>query len=254
MPEAPEIRAMTDFVNYISKFRKYVKLEIMPISKNKDISFKSNPFILTGQSVGKEIILTCDFETHKKNILLNMGMSGEFYFCDKANWPRISKNVVLRFEGTDGSYLCIHDVRRFAKWREGMTSGKNRGPDPFDDPINFKENVVFNFFKDKLFQKNFIFECMLNQKYFNGIGTYLNSVILYRANENPFQSGYDYIKKYGEKLFEILFQTINESYELQKQGKTIDPEWYYPYRLSEYVMTKGGRKFWFDKKWNSFRK
>jgi endonuclease VIII-like 1 len=268
MPEAPEIKMYTDFLNYISEKSSCVGIQKMPQSKNKDISFSVlDPELgipslkLRFESKGKEIGANFLHENGSlyKRYLFQMGMSGYWLLCDEPSFHKnikIKNNTVLRFliysELTDiHGFLCLVDTRRFAKWSEVTPDkwGNNRGPDPFYERDQFKENILFS-----LHQKDFgkpIYETLMNQKYFNGIGNYLRAVICGRIDETPFQSARDYIKKDPDLFFDTIWQVIDESYDMQIKNAT-PSNWYSPYddKKEKNLEDSNGRRFWYKKKWD----
>ena len=188
MPEAPEILMYTDFLSYVSTKSDCHGIQKMPVSKNKDISFSImdpelmlNPLKMDFESKGKEIALNLYNEDFIfKRYLFQMGMSGYWLICDEPNFhntPKIKNNTVLRIlihskESDINGFLCLVDTRRFAKWSEVNNGlwGSNRGPDPYRQRELFKENILLSL-HEKEFNKP-IYEVLLNQKYFNGVGNY----------------------------------------------------------------------------------
>jgi len=93
-----------------------------------------------------------------------------------------------------------------------------------------------------------IYQVMLDQKYFCGVGNYLRAVILNCINDDPFQTSRDYINKNGEEFLDAVIGVIQESYDLQTDNK-MEKAWYYPYGSGEKIVDKNKRTFWFDKRW-----
>jgi endonuclease VIII-like 1 len=268
MPESPEIRMYTDFLNYIGSKSSCHGVQKMPISKNKDISFSImdpelglHPLSLSFESKGKEISMNLyNEDTFYKRYLFQMGMSGYWLLCDEPNFhstPKVKNNTVLRLliHSSDSDvhgFLCLVDTRRFAKWSEVNKDswGSNRGPDPFYQRDVFKENILFSL-HEKEFNKP-IYEVLLNQKFFNGVGNYIRAVICGRIDVNPFQSARDYIKINPDLFFETIWNVMDESYDLQISNKMTN-DWYSPYddKKEGYIEDSNKRKFWYKKKWKS---
>ena len=268
MPESPEIKMYTDFLNYISEKSVCHGLQKMPISKNKDISFsimdpelKLTPLRVQFQSKGKEIGMDLyNGDSFYKRYLFQMGMSGYWLLCDEPNFhatPRVKNNTVFRIiihsEKNDVfGFLCLIDTRRFAKWSEVSKGawGSNRGPDPYYERDLFKENVLFSL-KEKEFNKP-VYEVLLNQKYFNGVGNYVRAVICGRLDWTPFQSARDYIKVNPDLFFETIWNVLDESYALQTSNN-MSNDWYSPYddKGEAQVEDSNKRKFWYKKKWKT---
>jgi endonuclease VIII-like 1 len=91
-------------------------------------------------------------------------------------------------------------------------SGQKRGPDPLKNFDEFKLNVISNL--NKVEFKKPICEVLLNQKYFNGVGAYLNSEIMGRLDIDPFMNFNELTKSELDKLFNMIFTCCNESYNL----------------------------------------
>jgi len=266
MPEAPEILMYTDFLSYIGTKSFCHGIQKMPISKNKDISFsimdpelQLNPLTMEFESKGKEIALNLyDKNNFHKRFLFQMGMSGYWLVCDEPNFhstPRVKNNTVLRIlihsgESDVNGFLCLVDTRRFAKWSEISKDawGSNRGPDPYRQRDVFKENILLSL-HEKEFNKP-IYEVLLNQKYFNGVGNYIRAVICGRIDINPFQNARDYIKTDPDLFFKIIWDTIDESYDLQIKNKMTN-DWYSPYdnKKESFIEDSNKRRFWYKNKW-----
>mmetsp|Transcript_16070 Transcript_16070/g.13207 ORF Transcript_16070/g.13207 Transcript_16070/m.13207 type:complete len:125 (-) Transcript_16070:219-593(-) len=119
-----------------------------------------------------------------------MGMSG--YFKLTLNGQE-HKHAHIKFHTHDGRSLSFVDVRRFGKWKQGVTWNKDRGPDPTIEFEEFKTHVGKNLHK-AVFSKP-IYETLMDQKFFNGIGNYLRAEILYRIPSlNPNTTGREAIK------------------------------------------------------------
>ena len=75
-----------------------------------------------------------------------------------------------------------HDVNRFVdgEW------GEDRGPCVITEPQLFRQNILENL-EHKAFNRP-LCEAMLNQEFFNGVGNYLRSEVLYRLKIRPFES------------------------------------------------------------------
>jgi endonuclease VIII-like 1 len=263
MPEYAEVRLMSDFINEVSKHNELAK-SIYAIRPNKrvisDFSNIKYPFSYISTTKGKELKLEILDSNHKLHIItFTMGMSGTWQLFKSSQ--KISNSVRLVIE-LPGYNLCLLDTRRFAvwKWRD---FNESRGPDPVQDFDNFKNNVIKNLNK-KIFQKP-IFEILLNQTYFNGVGNYLRSTVLYRLNRNPFVSAQQYIQEVPE-IFEEVRNCCLFAY--QKQGaqlrdwKNPNPnpnieksqqeflDWVF-YQKGKSFVDSNGRNFWYHPQWEN---
>lgn len=182
MPEGPEIRTSSLFVNNVCKNVTFTgNPEKSVVSKNPEVVFDSKKYSISSESRGKEIalFLTChERQNIKTRILFRFGMSGRFRFTPADN---LFKHSHLTFYTTDSPKraLSFVDPRRFGSWHETDDWGPDRGPDPVSEYQLFRCNILNNLHLD-VFSKP-ICEVMLNQKYFNGIGNYLRAEILFRS-------------------------------------------------------------------------
>ena len=82
----------------------------------------------------------------------------------------------LKFYSNADTTLSFVDVRRFGKWKQGLAWSDGRGPDPTTEYDEFWKNVMTNLTK----LKKPLYEMLMDQKYFNGIGNYLRAEIIFR--------------------------------------------------------------------------
>lgn len=194
MPECPELHLASQFVNIVCKGRIFkgpvIKSEV---SKLAEVDFNGE-YTISAASRGKEIKLTLvPYGNGKKSankrkpldIVFQFGMSGRFDF-DKV--AEMRKHAHLNFFTKDEPRMVLSyvDPRRFGKWQVGGDWSTKRGPCVLFEYDEFRRNVLENV-KKPAFNKP-ICECLLNQKYFNGVGNYLRSEILFRAGIPPFVS------------------------------------------------------------------
>ena len=244
MPEYLEILANSEHINSLSG-NKFTKIRTQSISKyieKNNFQYQNeNQFKLTAEHNGKQLAINFN----DKRLLFSMGMSGGFIFIpDKEIPTNIKKHAVMIFEGEDYN-LVLHDIRRFAKWTQSKGWGKDRGPDPIKDKENFEKNIINNLHK-KAFEKP-IYELLMDQKYFSGVGNYLRAMILYRSGGDIFSSAKDYIEQNHEKLFQSINQILLEGIQYLKEGKDFPASWYYPYFSSNFLIDRNNRRFWFHK-------
>ena len=270
MPEISEVRIMSEFINKVASDTDYfVGISKNTEHKNKtDLALPFNHFQLKAYSRGKELMLRfigLDFvesDSDIRTLVFTMGMSGNWnYSKDIFSIP---KHTHLTIVGCDGGVLGMYDVRRFARW-DWRSWNPERGHDPVQETEPFRKDILENITKDKIFQKP-IYEAMMNQKYFNGVGNYLRAEILGRIDLDPRLSARDYITRAGEQFFNITEKVIVESYilgggqfkdwynqaDLDKKKSKEFQEWMQFYFNKERcvpVKDKQDRNFWIDKKW-----
>uniref|UniRef100_A0A8C4WIC3 Endonuclease 8-like 1 n=1 Tax=Gopherus evgoodei TaxID=1825980 RepID=A0A8C4WIC3_9SAUR len=208
MPEGPELHLASCYINTVCAGLIFSgKVEKSEVSKNPEVLFESDAYVISATSRGKEIKLTLTPLKEEKNTLpgrgrdreelsqnglqqpmdlvFRFGMSGSFKFTSAAELP---KHAHLRFYTKESPHraLCFVDCRRFGRWEVHGTWQPDRGPCVMLEYEKFRENVLRNL-SDKAFNKP-ICEALLNQKFFNGIGNYLRAEILYRLKIPPFEN------------------------------------------------------------------
>lgn len=257
MPELPECKIMSDYINQHSKNKTFNK--IFNVEKgNIPSEYSSNDFTLCSTTNGKELQLSLQFADKHIPVYVFMGMSGNWIYTSTNEWNN-TKYVRLRLDDTTGHSLLLYGGYMGPKYNINKPfTGAKRGPDPLKNFDKFKENIISNLDK-KDFNKP-IYEALLNQKYFNGIGNYLRSTIIYYLDENPFQSARDVINKRPE-IIEMCRDIPMKSYEFNggqlrdwKNPNNIDSskfkEWVY-YQKGESIKDSNNRTFWFDPKWKN---
>ena len=255
MPELAELKIMADFINSKSQKRTYTT--VYDVAKG-NIPTQSNiiegDFIVSAESFGKELIIGLHGDNKSINVHVFMGMSGNWAFVSNDNWND-TRFVRFRLDTDDGYSLLLYGSYMGPKYKVGGFATK-RGPDPTKDFDVFKENVLNNLHK-KAFDKP-ICEALLDQKYFNGIGNYLRSTILYYLGENPFDKARDVINKRPDILdmcCDIPLQAYKynggqlRDWHNPNGGDVKDfSEWVF-YQKGVGVKDSTGRTFWFEEKW-----
>lgn len=270
MPEISEVRIMSEFINRRAGEVDYFhSISKNPEHKNKtNLALPFSKFQLRADTRGKELrlrFIDLDFkyeEPSNKEMVFTMGMSGNWnYSKDVFSIP---KHTHLRIVDSNHGILGLHDVRRFARW-DWRGWNPERGPDPDTEFDSFVDNIFKNIQTDRVFQKP-IYEVMMNQKYFNGVGNYLRAEILGRIDHDPTISAREYILLNGPEFFAVLSRVIKESYvlgggqfkdwynqaDLEKKKSKEFQEWMGFYLNKENCINlkdSNGRVFWMDKKW-----
>lgn len=141
MPELPEIRRYSNFINEVAKNTfggKIVKGE--KATKLDEVPFEADSYTISAESRGKELKLyltDASMKASKKNpkkhvshLLFRFGMTGCFKFTRNHD-QEVPKHAHLRFITKDGEHmLSFVDYRRFGRWVINGEWGKDRGPDP----------------------------------------------------------------------------------------------------------------------------
>lgn len=256
MPELSELKIMSNYINNKSTGKIFINLRKSAVSKVKtSMKLPFDSFMITSMSRGKELKLKLvSSKNEETSLICSMGMSGNWQMTKTGEEP---KHAHLMFDTLDRHTLSLVDTRRFAKWRWGDWH-QGRGPDPTYEYTAFIDNIYKNL-DHKTFQKT-ISEVLLDQKWFNGIGNYLRSTILFYGDQCPWDSAKDAILK-NPIILQLCKDVPLMAYTLNG-GQLKD--WVNPFNLnsndfSNWVFYyKGsscidgsGRRFWFDPKWES---
>jgi endonuclease VIII-like 1 len=259
MPELAELKLTAQYINEASVGLKFDSIEKNPVHKGAEVQTPFDKFTISAKSRGKELVVYIkDYNSNSVvPMRMTMGMAGHFR---QTNTGQENKHAHLKFHSTDGTTLSFVDVRRFGKWKIGYEWSDNRGPDPTTEYEEFVRNIEENLHK-KAFDKP-IMEVLMNQQYFNGIGNYLRAEILFRIGDiNPFMPARDAIKQNPEIL---KYCKALPLYAFALGGGKIK-DWKNPFNenadrsnfflcYSQNVMSnvidKGGRRFWYDPKWD----
>jgi len=258
MPELAELKIMSDYINQNVKDKTFTKLYHVekgniPVDSNLIENFK-----IESVSNGKELLLRLYQDDVDISISVFMGMSGNWLFTPTETWSD-RKFTRMRLDTTDGHSLLLYGLYMGPKYKIGGFTGVKRGPDPTKNYKEFEKNILDNLDK-RVFDKP-ICEVILDQKYFNGIGNYLRSTILYYLDINPFLEARKVIKEYPQ-ILEMCKDVPIKAYRLNG-GQLSD--WKNPFdtdfeQFQKWVFyQKGisckdatGRTFWFSEKWREF--
>jgi endonuclease VIII-like 1 len=258
MPELAELKIMQDYINQNVEDKVFKKLYHVEKGNNAKDSNLIENFKVKSKSWGKELKLRVYHDVTDLTFSIFMGMSGNWKFVKTENWND-TRFVRMRLDTTDGYSLLLYGSYMGPKYRLGDFTGVKRGPDPTKDFDNFKKNILNNI-NSKSFDKP-ICETLLDQKYFNGIGNYLRSTILYYLNVNPFEKARDIINNYPQ-IIEMCRDIPNKAYQLNG-GQLSDwtnpfdtdyeefKKWVY-YQKGLSCKDKTGRTFWYHPKWESY--
>ena len=255
MPEAPEIRIMSDFINQNSKNFRFKKL--FHVEKgNNPIDSNYDQYNISADFYGKQLQLNFYNRLGESmNISVFMGMSGNWKLVSTESWSN-TKYTRMRLDREDGMSLLLYGGYMGPKYKIGGFNTK-RGFDIIKDFDKFKENVISNL-SSKIFDKP-ICEALLDQRYFDGVGNYIRSTILHYMDVNPFESARNVIKS-NPDIFDTCRYVIQKSYELnggqlrdwENPNPNLDSDEFHKwvfYQKGISCVDKTGRTFWFDEKW-----
>lgn len=264
MAEQPEVRIMSQFFNDTLGGKKVIKVEKSPISKNKcDLS------VLTGKAWevrsefrGKEMMVILSFGDESHSLKLGFARVGFLQLCDVSSIPEnFDKVAMLRFY-TDSQVLYLCDFTRFSQWRWSKTFDPNRSPDICIQHNEWRDHLYHSRKKDHL--KKPVFEVIMDQRYFNGVGNFSRSEILCRTRCSPFMQFDELLESdiLRTDFFEVCRDTLNDiarlgglQHEHWKNPFGVDRnlfnKWvrcYNKYPKSYYQRDPQGRIFWFQRK------
>lgn len=143
MPELAEIKIMSNYINHISKDKKFTKLYHVEKGNKPIDSELINNFKVETDSFGKELKLKVYNSLHIFQFSVFMGMSGNWKFVPTKNWEE-TKFVRMRLDTTDGYSLLLFGGYMGPKYRIGGFNGVKRGPDPTKQFDEFKKNILDN--------------------------------------------------------------------------------------------------------------
>ena len=255
MPELAELKIMADYINHNTKSKRFNKSFHVLKGNNPEQFNLLDEFSIDAESFGKELIIRFYNGSDIHKISVFMGMSGNWKWVPTENWND-TKFVRMRLDSTDGYSLLLYGSYMGPKYRIGGFTGVKRGPDPTKEFSDFYGNV-----KSNLHRKDFdgpICEVLLNQKYFNGIGNYLRSTILYYLDIDPFLKARDVIENNSKILsmcrdIPIMAYNLNGG-QLSDWKNPFDTDydefikWVY-YQKGVSCKDSTGRTFWFQEKW-----
>jgi len=260
MPEGPEIRIMSDYINNVTKNKNFINA--FHVEKGNlpkpflDSESPSENFQIESDYYGKKLIIYLISENERMPIYIFMGMSGAIKYVETSNWDS-TKYTRLRLDNDDGFSLLLYGGYLGPKYSIFKNfDSANTGPDIIKEFDNFESNV-FKSLDNKTFQKP-IYEVLLDQKYFAGVGNYLRSTIIYYADVNPFSSTKEVIEN-NPNFLKICYEIMQESYQLNggqlkdwSNPFNVDSDkfdnWVF-YKKGESIKDKQGRTFWYNPKW-----
>jgi endonuclease VIII-like 1 len=277
MPELAEVKIMSEYINDVCEGEHFTSISFSESAMKRNIGIVQDSdlqiFEIKAESRGKELMLYLiqGGKTYM-SISCSMGMTGNWAFY---NNNVFIKHTHMKFNSVSGNTLCLVDMRCFAKWKVIKSWSINRGPCPLTEHALFIDNIKSSIHK-RIFDKP-IMEVMMDQKYFNGIGNYLRAEILYRHRDtiNPFHTAREVLND-NPSLYNTIIEVIEESYVMgggelkdwdnpytrgfgtgrinvnkKKDAPKSFRDWLQCYQKEDNVIDKKGRRFWFDKKYES---
>lgn len=267
MPAGTEIIVMSNFINDEFKDEKVVRVEKSPISKNKcDLScLEGKEWSVTTKTRGKEMMISFIGDDETLYMKMNFGKiasvekfeKGKEYECEFYD-----RRAMLRMYG-ETKTITFSDFSRLLYWRWCGEWDKNRSPDVYQEHEEWKKFIYQN--RNIAYFKRSVFDVMADQRFFNGIGNFLRTEILYRMRFSPFIPFVDVLNSdlYRNEFFDVIKSFM---FQVIEYGGFQCRFWKNPNGMSTAKMNsivkcynkkdsfrmKDSEKgyFWYDKKWN----
>lgn len=272
MPEGPELRIMSDFINEKVGHRSVAKVEKSPLYKKEcDFSrLQGKEWNIKSVPRGKEMILVfshVDQQTGEKEehyLKLGFGKIGSIVLYDLDHGDELfDRRAMLRLYFSD-KILVLSDYTRLSIWRWAPGWDPYRSPDIVTQHNDWRDYLYRNR-NHKHFKKP-IFTIMTDQRFFNGLGNITRSEILARMRFSPFTPFVEVLE--SDLMRTEFFQTSRDVLiELYNLGGFQSKYWKNPYgKLDKkfhnwvrcynkplnayFIKDENKGKFWFSKKWS----
>jgi len=259
MPEGPELRLMADYLNQFKNNSCYGTSK-SDVTKVQTPDLTSLHIFRIAESRGKELILTFENKDTSKIVRYSfaMGMSGNWLESKlHGEYPKHS-HFIIHFSNINP--VCMIDPRRFAKWKIVNTWNEKRSPDPL-----LEKTEWYNYFLKKIQKPKYqiipIYELLMDQELFNGVGNYIRAEVLFKMDIHP---NLNITNIDINLLHQTICQVMEEAYNVggSQISAFINPntsdqpknkgEWQQCYK-KPYMAQKEdrhGRVFWYNPKWN----
>jgi endonuclease VIII-like 1 len=278
MPEFVEHKAVSDFLEKLGKKRIIIgfiknKERIHPYEKvlfeGFDKIFKKYSTVHFDSTYYGKTFLLKFYHPHQENFdeILNyyfsLRFTANFYiFKKKEDFPKYWNFAFLL---DNNSYLVFWDKRKLCNITKEKL--KERSYCIGVDHEKWYNQIANDLDTDNYRVKSRMFDYIMRQDRFNGIGNYLRAEILGRINCNPFTLAKDYLKDNLNILAKTIIKVYEESFDAggfqgedwknplysQEEQKTKQEEffkWTKFYRKGSKTKDRNGRTFWFDPKWD----
>lgn len=261
MPEGPELRLMADFLNQY-KNTKCHGTEKSEVTKITTPNITQECKFMGAESRGKELMLKFDifkngYPDYEIKYLFTMGMSGNWVVSPLNETPPKHShfNIVL-----EKDIISMIDPRRFAKWKIAETWNADRSPDPL-----LETNEWLYHYANKISKRKYdlipIYELLMDQTLFNGVGNYIRAEVLYRMDIDPKLTHWEISTGF---LINTIRDVMTEAYAVGgmeyaafKNPNKINEDknkgdWQQCYNKPNMksIEDSNGRLFWYNPKWN----
>tara|TARA_B100001939_G_scaffold322615_1_gene313235 strand:+ start:117 stop:917 length:801 start_codon:yes stop_codon:yes gene_type:complete len=201
MPEGPEVKITSDFLN--NHFQNEVITEILPITKYFKTKYSSVTEELKKKLIGEKInSFTIGKKTYiplanKQYYQYHLGMTGYWskILTKHSHYKLSSKSKEL--------YFC--DIRKFGKHLISLDSNLNWDIALYDFlKKDYDIDLHYHYLTKSISKRRNICNVLLDQKLFPGIGNYLKSEILYKSEIHP-------DAKWGQINKDLIYRILKNS-------------------------------------------
>lgn len=210
MPELPEVRVVSNYLNEKIKGNNIVDVEVLLPKLIKNES--KNMFIkkLTGRKIvnvgnlGKFIIFKFDNNT---NLISHLRMEGK-YRVEVEYSPQKHDYVVFKL---NNKYLIYNDTRQFGTFHYFQNEEIEKVP-PLNKLANEPQNTDVNALHNRLTKKNIaIKSALLDQTLLVGLGNIYVNEVLWHAKVHPTTPSNQISLKQLKTILDISTDVMNES-------------------------------------------
>ena len=243
-----------------------VRVEKSPISKNKcDLTpLEGKSWRVSVSSRGKEMMLK--FRNGEETLSMKVGFARIGYIekvpISKIDTLYLDKRGMLRLYTASDVYF-VSDFTRYVIWRWAEDWDTRRSPDVLTEHNDWRDHLYKN--RKIAFFNQPILEILVDQRFFNGIGTFARSEILARTRFSPFTNFREVLE--SDLMRDDFFVTCRETLDdIYRHGGLQFEHWKNPFGVSKrnfnrwvrcynkmgkafFLRDSSGRKFWFEKKW-----
>ena len=238
MPEGPEVKIASDFLNNTFEKQVIIKVEVLTeyFEKKYFEVFQSLRESLIGKefhsfTIGKNTFIKLN---HNSFYNYHLGMTG--------SWIESHKKHCHFKISSEKNTLYFMDVRKFGNHKivnqETLLKNYNIAFDSLNKDYNLKEH--FKFLKNKINTSKNICTILMNQKYFPGVGNYIKSEVLFANKIHP-QTNWGML---NDRKINLLLQSTKEiMYDSYLHGGAELKDFKNPFNKSEFTLKVYGQNF-----------
>jgi endonuclease-8 len=237
MPEGPEVKIASDYINEFFSTSKQIEFEIISEyyhDKYFDIFNTISNNLKTVKptyTIGKNIFL--DLENNQI-FNFHLGMTG--------GWSNeLVKHCHFRVFDCNNE-IFFRDVRKFGNMKIITQSQFNEKHNPNYDLLNksYDLKIHLNYLETKIKAKKSICSIIMDQKYFPGVGNYIKSESLYVSKIHPEEKWGNLNEDMKINLIRNIQRVMNDSY---KSGGAELKDFKNPFNPSKFRLQIYGKKY-----------